>query len=96
MRLPSRSALIGPAAVLAPLVISGPAPAALPGNCTQSGSTVTCAWYSAGAPDQSFTVPASIERLDVEAVGAAGGQSGTREDDGQVPGGPGAIARGTL
>lgn len=96
MSSPSRLALIGLAAVLAPLVIVGLAQAALPGNCTRSGSTVTCAWYSAGAPDQPFTVPASIERLDVEAVGAAGGQSGTREDDGQVPGGPGAIARGTL
>jgi len=38
MSSPSRLALIGLAAVLAPLVIVGLAQAALPGNCTRSGA----------------------------------------------------------
>jgi hypothetical protein len=69
--------------------------AALPANCDQSASKVTCT-FSAGSADQTFAVPASIERVDVVAVGAPGGESGPRNDNGPVAGGAGAVAGGTL
>ena len=45
---------------------------ALPSNCTQSGSMVTCTYSGAGT--YTFAVPAEVSSLDVTAVGAGGGQ----------------------
>ncbi len=78
----------------------GQARAALPSNCAQSGTTVSCTFPSTGAPDQTFQVPAHISSVHVVAVGAPGGATGPRVGGpGQAPGPPGgagAVATGTL
>jgi hypothetical protein len=56
--------------------------AALPSNCTQSGSTVSCSFAYVGA-EQLFAVPAGVSSVTIAAVGAPGG-------GGASPGGPGA------
>jgi hypothetical protein len=71
----------------------GQARAGLASNCKQSGSTVTCTFSSTGA--ERFPVPAGVGSVQVEAVGAPGGASGPRYPS-PVPGGAGALARGTL
>ena len=73
----------------------GQARAALPSNCDQSGTDVSCQFSFTGAPDQAFKVPAGIGSVDVVAVGAPGGASGPRFPS-PVPGGPGALAKGSL
>jgi len=45
--------------------------AALPSNCSQSGSTVTCTFSSTGS-DQAFTVPAGVSSVKVTAIGGVG------------------------
>jgi Glycine rich protein len=72
----------------------GQARAALPSNCDQSGIKVSCQFSFTGA-DQTFTVPAGTSSVDIVAVGAPGGASGPRFPS-PVPGGAGALARGTL
>ena len=72
----------------------GQAGAALPSNCAQSGTNVSCQFSFTGA-DQTFTVPAGISSVNIVAVGAPGGASGPRNPS-PVPGGAGALARGTL
>src|SRR5215475_6305143 len=67
-----------------------PAAPALPTGCTQSGSTVTCAYTSAG--EHQFAVPSGITSVTATAVGGQGGEDfGLGE-----PGGLGAIATGTF
>jgi hypothetical protein len=73
----------------------GQARAALPTNCDQSGIKVSCRFSFTGAPDQTFKVPAGISSVEIVAVGAPGGASGPRYPV-PVPGGAGAVARGTL
>ena len=63
--------------------LSGVARAALPSNCSQSGSTVTCTYTGAGI--STFAVPVGVASLDVTAIGAGGGG-----DQGSVAGGRGA------
>jgi hypothetical protein len=72
----------------------GQARAALPSNCDQSGIKVSCQFSFTGA-HQTFTVPAGTSSVDIVAVGAPGGASGPRFPS-PVPGGAGALARGTL
>ena len=57
------------------LALAGSA-AALPSNCSQSGSTVTCTYTGAGV--YTFTVPSDASSLDVTAVGAGGGDGDGR------------------
>ena len=80
-------------ALLAAVVSAGQAsaaPAALPANCTQSGTTVTCT-YTAGGESQ-FTVPQGVNSITATAVGAQGGTSFATD----TPGGLGAQATGSL
>jgi hypothetical protein len=47
---------------------------ALPANCTQLESTVTCSFVYTGG-EQHFTVPTAVSNLQVEAVGGRGGDT---------------------
>jgi hypothetical protein len=49
---------------------------ALPSNCSQSGSTVTCTFSSTGS-EQTFTVPAGLSTVAATAVGGRGGGGGS-------------------
>jgi Bacterial Ig-like domain (group 3) len=53
------------------LAVTSPAAAALPSNCSQSGSTVTCT-FSATGSEQTFTVPAGVSSVTATAVGGVG------------------------
>ena len=81
--------------LLASVLGTGQARAALPSNCAQSGINVSCKFSFTGARDQTFKVPAGISSVAIVAVGAPGGASGPRIPN-PVPGGAGAVARGTL
>jgi len=71
------------------LALAGPA-AALPSNCPQSGLVVTCT-FSFTNGQQTFTVPAGVNVVDIGAVGAPGGAGQNGE-----PGGTGAAVSGNL
>ncbi len=58
--------------------------------CTQSAGVVSCAFASTGA-EQTFTVPANVSSLGIQAVGAPGGAGWSIP--GVAPGGVGAVAR---
>src|SRR5689334_15008172 len=62
------------ATLLAPLVgrTPGVKAQALPANCTQAGTTVTCVFSYTGAA-QTFTVPAGIMQATFDVYGAQGG-----------------------
>jgi len=47
---------------------------ALPANCVQLESTVTCTFVYTG-DEQHFTVPTAVTRMQVEAVGGRGGDA---------------------
>ncbi|MEV4352621.1 choice-of-anchor P family protein [Actinoplanes sp. NPDC049596] len=68
----------------------GSARAALPAGCAQSGSTVTCTYGYTGS-EQTFTVPAGVQSVQVTATGAAGGKNSNG-----LTGGRGATVAGTL
>ncbi|HYY22171.1 MAG TPA: glycine-rich protein, partial [Thermoleophilaceae bacterium] len=76
--------------LLAGVLAVGEARAALPPNCAQSASTVTCTFSSTGA-EQVFSVPAGTTRVRIKAVGAPGGVGAQGET-----GGAGAVASGTV
>ncbi|MBV9917003.1 MAG: hypothetical protein JO153_10930 [Solirubrobacterales bacterium] len=76
--------------LLASMFGVGWARAALPSNCSQVGSTVSCKFSYTGA-EQRFTGPAGTTSVRVVAIGAAGGAASLGE-----PGGAGAVATGTL
>ena len=57
--------------------------AALPSNCSPSGSTVTCTFSSTGS-EQTFTVPSGVSAVTVTATGAPGGTSATTGGFGAV------------
>ncbi|HZO78399.1 MAG TPA: hypothetical protein VFB39_10170, partial [Solirubrobacteraceae bacterium] len=61
-------AAIGAAAVPA-------AASALQSNCSQSGATVTCTYFSVGS-EQTFAVPAGLGHVTITAVGAPGDLGG--------------------
>lgn len=67
-----------------------PASAALPENCTQTGSTVTCTFNFTGAA-QSWTVPVGVASATFDLYGAAGGAA-----EASNPGGKGAHVTATL
>jgi hypothetical protein len=81
-------------AVIAVALITGArgalaaSPCGTGGQYSQSGTTATCTYTSAGTED-TFTVPAGISSLDVTAIGAHGG-SGTNGSGSNGPGGLGA------
>jgi hypothetical protein len=77
--------MLGSAAGVA--VATGTAAQAASGDCTTTGTTVTCTQTGAGT--YSFTVPQGVTSLDVVAVGAAGG-AGAPVANPVSPGGPGA------
>ena len=56
---------------------------------------MSCQFSFTDAPDQTFKVPAGISSVDVVAVGAPGGAAGPRFPS-PVPGGAGAVAKGSL
>ncbi len=56
------------------LALAGPAAAALPPGCLQSGTTVTCTYGSGGV--YGFTVPAGVQSITVTADGAQGASEG--------------------
>jgi hypothetical protein len=64
--------------------------AALPSNCLQSGSTVTCTFSSTGS-EQTFTVPSGVTAVTVTAVGAPGGNTASPS-----AGGFGAVVNATV
>jgi hypothetical protein len=68
--------------------------AALPSNCVQSGSNVTCTFGFTEAA-QAFMVPLGVHSINVEALGAAGGTAGSKFGT-PVPGGLGARVLGVL
>jgi hypothetical protein len=91
-RLSSLAASLAVAAGLSALwalALAGSAAAALPSNCSESGTAVTCTYTGAGT--YTFTVPGGVSSLDVTAVGAAGG----RDLAGGGFGGVGASVRDT-
>ena len=51
-------------------IFAGPAQA-VPAGCTQSGTTVTCAYTTVG--ETALTLPANVGAVTVHAAGAAGG-----------------------
>jgi hypothetical protein len=65
--------IIGAVAV----VVAVPAAVAdgLPANCSQAGTTVTCAFAATGA-EQIFAVPSGVTSLTISATGAPGGGNG--------------------
>jgi Tol biopolymer transport system component len=75
-----------PSVLLAAVLGAGQARAQLPSNCSRSGSTVSCTFSSTGA-EQTFSVPAGISSVQIEAVGAPGSFFGP---------GLGAVATGTV
>jgi hypothetical protein len=80
-------ALAAPVSGARPVAVA--ADAALPAQCTQSGSTDTCTFTTRGETE--FTVPPNVGSIQVTSVGGHGGTSlsGT-------PGGLGAVASGTV
>lgn len=76
------------AAILLPLVLASSA-AALPSNCSQSGSTVTCTYASTGA-EQTFAVPIGVTGVHALAIGGTG--EGTGEAGGAAAAAGGDIA----
>lgn len=48
---------------------------ALPSNCVQSGTTVTCSFAYSGA-EQTLSLPAGVSQVSITAVGAPGGEGG--------------------
>src|SRR5690242_2626437 len=65
------------------------APADSTSGCTQSGLTFTCTFQYTGA-QQTFSVPAGVTSIHVDAVGAPGGSNGL------APGGLGGTASADL
>ena len=62
------------AAAVIPAGMASAAPAALPSNCTPSGSTVTCTFAFTGAA-QSWTAPAGVSAATVTLDGGQGGNA---------------------
>ena len=60
------------------LALAGRAAAALPSNCSQSGSTVTCTFGYTGG-DQTWTVPSGLTLATFDVFGAAGGSAQLQE-----------------
>lgn len=71
------------------LALAGSA-AALPSNCSRSGSTVTCTFSSTGG-EQTFAVPAAVTALTITAAGAPGAADASGD-----PGGYGARVAATV
>jgi hypothetical protein len=78
-------AVVGPVGVAE----AGPSTAALPSNCSQAGTTVTCVFSYTGA-EQTFVVPVGPSELTMDLRGASGGRGG----DGR--GGLGGVASQSL
>jgi len=85
-----RALPLAAALALAGAVIPAGAAGALPSNCLPSGATVTCTFSYTGAA-QTFTVPAGVTSVSIDARGAAGGASYSG-----VAGGSGARVQATL
>ena len=83
--------VVAAALLFAAVLAADPARAALPSNCAQTGTTVTCTYSYTGA-EQAFTVPADVTSVHVVAVGAAGATTVF----GGAPGGRGAVVSGDL
>src|SRR5450759_760823 len=82
---------------LSPLALLGLSPAGATPSCTGT-STVTCSFGFTGAAD-SFTVPAGVTSVTVDAKGAGGGAGGGGEDNHAPPraaGGAGAEVVATI
>ncbi|MDN5760684.1 MAG: hypothetical protein L0H59_19535, partial [Tomitella sp.] len=78
------------AAAVTSVGTAGAAPAALPSNCTQAGTTFTCTFTAAG--ESRFTVPFGVTSVAATAVGAQGGMFPRNG----ASGGLGAQATGTF
>src|SRR6185312_8094790 len=87
---PWRVAGLVVAVLLVGVVGVGRARAALPSDCSQNGSDVSCSFSYTGFPDQTFKVPAGAGSVTVMAVGAPGGAAGPCFPS-PVPGGAGAV-----
>lgn len=78
--------IVGAAALVAvgSLCASSPAgatPRALPAGCQAAGAGVSCQFHFTGAA-QTFAVPAGVDRVAVDLIGAAGGDGCSRSDGG--------------
>jgi hypothetical protein len=82
-----------------PVAAASAAPGALPPDCTQPGSTVTCVYPATGAV-QTFTPPAGVSSVTVSLTGASGGAGGAYASIGGPsfpgPGGGGATVTGAI
>jgi len=69
-RLLASLAAVVPLGMLGAFALTGTAAAAVPAGCSQAQNAVTCTFSYTGAA-QSFTVPASVTSITVDAQGAA-------------------------
>jgi hypothetical protein len=93
-----RGRLLGYLVAVVPLgmlgvVAAAGSAAALPSNCSQSGSTVTCSYAYTGG-EQQFAVPAGVSSVHVTATGAPGAAAGYTDSGGA--GGLGAVVSGDV
>lgn len=59
---------------LSGFMVAAPAASALPPDCSESGTTVSCSYaYQAPGSEQTFAVPAGVSTVQVDATGAPGG-----------------------
>lgn len=77
-----------------PVPASAVTPCGASGVLSSGGSTIACTYSYSGAPD-TFTVPTDVKSITVDALGAAGGESGGASFDHEA-GGNGARIQGTL
>jgi hypothetical protein len=75
------------------LALAGPA-SALPSNCAQTGSTVSCSFAYTGA-EQMFTVPAGVSSVQIAAVGAPGNGFTAPGGAGGTAGAPASVTPGS-
>ena len=89
-RLTARLAVVVPVGLLVAYGVGGSAASALPTNCSQAGTTVTCTFGETGAP-VTWAVPAGVTSAALTLYGGSGGSSG-----GSAVGGAGAEATGAV
>jgi HYR domain len=93
-RLAARLAVVVPLGLLAAYGVGDSAASALPSNCSQTGSTVTCTFGFTGTP-ATWTVPTGVKSAGFTLYGGSGAAGSTNVGVGG-PGGAGAEVTGTV